>query len=114
MTRNAASTLAFATAVAAATVAAAIVSSNAYADDITVDDTAFTSARSRSDVRAELMRRPELLRAGESEWSMQLNQAPELKSALTREQASSTYQFSRNEGHALTADDSGWPISEPE
>lgn len=107
MTRNVASTLAFATAVAAAAVAAAIVSSSAYADDITVDNTPFASARSRPDVRAELMRQPELVRAGASEWSMQLNQVPQLKSTLTREQARSTYKFSRDEAHALTAEDSG-------
>ena len=107
MTRNVASALAFATAVAAAAVATVIMSSKAIADDITVDSTAFKSSRSRAEVQAELMRQGELARSGASEWAMQFNKAPELKSAYTGEQARSLYKASREEVRALTAEDSG-------
>lgn len=107
MTRNVASALAFATTVAAAVVAAAILSSNAFADDITVDNKPFVSNRSRADVQAELMRGAELGRTGASEWSMQHNELPQPKTAYTREQARSEYKNAREDVHALQAEDSG-------
>lgn len=109
MNRNLASALAMGTVIAAAAAAAAatIFSSNAFADDITIDNTAFVSARSRADVKAELMRQPELVRAGASEWAMQRNQPPVSRSSYTAEQARNEYKSARQYVNALNAEDSG-------
>lgn len=65
----------------AAAVAVALVSpGNAYAESTAEYTTTFVSTRSRADVQAELMGRPELLRTGASEWAMQNNEPIALKS----------------------------------
>jgi hypothetical protein len=108
MNRNLESALAVGISFAAAFVAvAAISSTNAHADDITIDKTPFVSSRSRAEVQAELMGQPQLVTAAASEWSMQFKQAPQLKSAYTSEQAKAEYKVSRQYVSALTGEDSG-------
>ena len=63
MTRNMLLAVASAAAVAAIAAAAAISSGKAFADDITIDNTAFVSSRSRAEVQAELTR------SGVNEWT---------------------------------------------
>lgn len=105
MNRILASTLAITSTAAAALCVAAIASGNAYADDITIDNTPFVSSRTRAEVQAEVMGQSELLRTASSEWSM--NQVPQPQSAYTRAQAKAEYIASRSEVNALTAEDSG-------
>jgi hypothetical protein len=107
MNRILASTLAITTTAAAVLAAAAIASGNAYADDITVDNTPFVSSRTRAEVQAEVMGQSEALSMASSEWATQLNQAPQPQSAYTRAQAKAEYIASRSEVNALTAEDSG-------
>ena len=107
MNRILASTLAITSTAAAALCVAAIASGNAYADDITVDNTPFVSSRTRAEVQAEVMGQSELLRTASGEWATQLTQAPQPQSAYTRAQAKAEYIASRSEVNALTAEDSG-------
>ena len=107
MNRNLASALAITTTAAAALAFAAIASGNAYADDITIDNTPFVSTKTRAEVRAELMGLPEAVRNANSEWSMQLNQTPQPNSGYTRAQAKAEYIAARREVNALNAEDSG-------
>jgi hypothetical protein len=106
MNRNIASALATATTIAAAALAAvAITAGNAYADDITIDNTPFVSTRTRAEVQAELPN-PGLMRAASSEWSMQQD-SPHAKSTFASEQAKAEYKVSRQYVSALTGEDSG-------
>ena len=108
MNRNLESALALSISFAAAFVAAAAISvTDAHADDITIDKTPFVSSKSRADVRAELMGQPQLVRAAANEWTTQHNEAPQLKSAYTSEQAKAEYKVSRQHVSALTGEDSG-------
>jgi hypothetical protein len=107
MNRKLASALTITATVAAVFAVAAIASGNAYADDITIDNTPFVSSKTRAEVRAEVIGRSELLRIASSEWSTQLNEAPQPKSAYTREQAKAEYIAARNEVNARNAEDSG-------
>lgn len=105
MNRHFASALA--TTTAAVACVAAIASSNAYAETPTIDNTPFVSTRSRAEVRAELMKQRELVSAAASEWTMQYNHVPQLKSAYTGEQAKAEYKAAREEVSAITSEDSG-------
>ena len=67
MNRNLASALAVGATAVVAVAIAALGSSNAYADDITVDSTPFTSIKTRADVAQEILRAPEVVRAGATE-----------------------------------------------
>jgi len=107
MNRNLASALSITTTAAAVFAAAAIASGNAYADDITIDNTPFVSSKTRAEVRAEVMGQSEFLRIASSEWSMQLHQASQPKSSYTREQAKADYIAARDEVNARNAEDSG-------
>ena len=107
MNRNLASSLALSTTAAAAIALAALASSNAYADDITIDNTPFVSSRTRAEVQAEVMGQSELLRMANSEWPMQSNQASLPQSDFTRAQAQAEYIAARREVNALNAEDSG-------
>jgi hypothetical protein len=107
MNRYLASTLTIATTAAAAVALAAIASGNAYADDITIDNTPFVSSRTRAEVQAEVMGQSEALRMASSEWSTQLNQAPQSRSEFTRAQATAEYLAARRQVNALNAEDSG-------
>ena len=102
MTRNTATSLAYVTIVAAAAVAAALVSTSAYAESPTIDSTPFVSSKTRAQVQAEL-KTPFI---GGDPWSMQYDVIGH-NSALTTEQVRGAYKMSRDEVHALTAEDSG-------
>jgi hypothetical protein len=104
--RNLASVLSLA-ATAAAAVAVAIASGSAYADDITVDPTPFVSTKSRAEVRAELLGQASAVRTSASEWSLQDNQVPLIKSSYTSQQAMAEYKVSRDLVRALNGEDSG-------
>jgi hypothetical protein len=106
MNRNLASTLTIVSTAAAAFALAAMASSNAYADDITVDNTPFVSTRTRAEVQAEVMGRAEQLRMANSEWSTQQHQ-PSEASVLTRAQVKAEYIASRREANAFNSEDSG-------
>jgi hypothetical protein len=99
MTLNIGSSLAFATTVAAA---AAILSSNAYADDITLENTPFVSSKTRAEVQAELKTPYQ----GGYPWSSQYKMHP-VNSTMTSEQVLQEYKMSRGEVSALTGEDSG-------
>jgi uncharacterized protein DUF4148 len=107
MTRNLASALTVASTAAAAFAFAAIASSNAYADDITVDNTPFVSTKTRAEVQAEVMGQAEQLRIANSEWFMQSNHASLPQSDFTRAQATAEYIAARHEVAALSSEDSG-------
>lgn len=106
MKRSLASALAIVTSISAALGGAAL-SGSARADDITLDDTPFKSTRSRAEVLGELISQPVRVSAGADEWALQGNGLHGLKSTYTSQQARSDYKFSREQVHALTAEDSG-------
>lgn len=101
MTRTAAS-IAYAAAVSAATVAVALVSAGAYAESPTIDTTPFVSTKTRAEVQAEL-KTPYI---GGNPWSTRYDMFAQ-RGALTKEQVRGAYKMSREEVHALTAEDSG-------
>ena len=102
MTRNIASSLAFATAVAAAAVAATILSRNAFADDITIDKTPFISSLTRAEVSTQL----KVPYVGGNPWAGKYDMF-QIGSTDTSEQVQSQYKMSRDEVGALTGEDSG-------
>jgi 4'-phosphopantetheinyl transferase EntD len=106
MNRNLASTLTIVSTAAAAFALAAMASGNAYADDITVDNTPFVSTTTRAEVQAEVMGRAEQLRMANSEWATQQHQLSE-PSSLSRAQVKAEYIASRREANALNSEDSG-------
>jgi hypothetical protein len=103
MNRKIASTLTVTTTAAAILAVAAIASGNAYADDITIDNTPFVSSKSRAEVQAELMQ----LGNSSSEWAMQLNEPARPNSAYTSAAAKAEYIASRDEVRAFNSEDSG-------
>jgi hypothetical protein len=103
MNRKLASTLTFAATTAALLAVAAIASVNAYADDITIDDTPFVSSRTRADVRAEAMG----LSSASSEWTMQAGSSFQPDRSYTNRAARDEYIAARREVNALNAEDSG-------
>jgi hypothetical protein len=107
MNRKLASTLAFASTTAAVLAFAAIASGNAYADDITIDNTPFVSSKSRAEVQAEVIGQSGLLSNASSEWSLQMNGPAQPNSAYTREAAQAEYIASRDEVNARNAEDGG-------
>ncbi len=95
---------------AVATLAAttiALTPAAALADDITIDTTKFVSSASREDVRGAVKAQPELVMQGATEWALQDNQAPRLKSNYSSAEARAAYIKERREVAALTAEDSG-------
>ena len=107
MNRKLASALTITIRAAAVLAFAAIASGNAYADDITIDNTPFVSSKTRAEVRAEVMGQSEALRTASSEWSMQFNQAAQPTSGYTTAQAKAEYIAARREVNARNAEDSG-------
>ncbi|MBI2769085.1 MAG: DUF4148 domain-containing protein [Burkholderiales bacterium] len=85
-------------------VAAAALSANAFADDITVDNTAFVGSKTRAEVQAEL---GQFKKAGTSPWSTQYNPLAKFQSQATRAQVTAEYVAVRNEVAALNSEDSG-------
>ena len=105
MNRNLASTLTITATAAAAFAMAAMASSNAYADDITVDNTPFVSSKTRAEVQAEVM--GQAMSIASSEWATQMNEPRQTMSDLTRAQVTAEYLAARREVSALNAEDSG-------
>lgn len=99
---NRKSTIAFLIAVAATTGSA--FAGTTLAGDISVDDTAFTSTRTRAEVQAELA---QFKQAGVNPWSTSYNPARDFRSEKTREQVIAEYQASRDSVAAITSEDSG-------
>lgn len=102
MNPHLASSLALVAAAAAASLVVA--SGNAYADDITIDNTPFISKASRADVRSEFKR------SGVSpltEWNTQQGERVQSDPSYTGSQARSDYIRSRGEVWSVTSEDSG-------
>jgi hypothetical protein len=74
------------------------------AGDISIDDTAFTSTRTRAEVQAELA---QFKQAGVNPWSTSYNPARDFRSEKTREEVTAEYQASRDSVAAITGEDSG-------
>lgn len=74
------------------------------AGDISIDDTAFTSTRTRAEVQAELA---QFKQAGVNPWSTSYNPLRDFRSEKTREQVTAEYQASRDSVAANTSEDSG-------
>jgi hypothetical protein len=102
MNPHLASSLTLVTAAAAA--ALVMASGNAYADDITIDNTPFISKASRAEVRSDFKR------SGTSpltEWNTQQSDPVQSNSSYTSSQARSDYVRSRGEVLSVTSEDSG-------
>jgi len=106
MNQRIASALAFGCSVAAATLAATAMSSNAWADDITIDTTPFVSQRSRAEVRAEVLADRAGLSSAGNEWVAQQS-APLPTSGMTRAQARADYVAAREEVMARNSEGGG-------
>lgn len=87
-----------------AAVAAAAAASPAFADDITIDPTPFTSTRSRAEVIGEMQ---QFRQAGANPWADEYNPLAEFRSDRTREQVTLEFQATRASVAALTGEDSG-------
>lgn len=107
MERNLAAILALAGTAAVSITLAAIAPGDAYADDISVDSTTFTSTRTRAEIRTELLSQPAMLKMNAGELAMQYNHVPPVMSVATREQVRAEYKASRDYVHGLLAEDSG-------
>lgn len=83
---------------------AAVTAGNAFADDITIDNTPFTSTKTRAEVQAELS---QFKKAGVNPWSIQYNQLAGFKSTKTAAQVRAEYVADRAEVAALNGEDSG-------
>ncbi|MGE0429562.1 MAG: DUF4148 domain-containing protein [Hydrogenophaga sp.] len=99
---NRKSTIAALIAIAATTGSA--FAGTSLAGDISIDDTPFTSTRTRAEVQAELA---EFKQAGVNPWSTSYNPARDFRSEKTREQVLAEYQASRDSVAAITSEDSG-------
>lgn len=107
MERNLASILALASTAAITVTLAAVAPGDAQADDITIDNTAFTSSRTRADIRAELLGQRTAWKMDAGELAMQQNYLPPIKSVSTREQVKAEYKASRESVRRLLGEDSG-------
>jgi hypothetical protein len=107
MNHRIASAITFSSTVAVATIAAAFLSTNAYADDPTIDTTVFVSTKSRAEVRAEVMSQRDQITAAGGEWAGQQNEQRPFQSAYTAEQVRSEYKAARNEVRMMNGEDSG-------
>jgi peptidase E len=99
---NRKSTIAALIAIAATTGSA--FAGTSLAGDISIDDTAFTSTRTRAEVQAELA---QFKAAGVNPWSTSYNPLRDFRSEKTREQVTAEYQASRDSVAASTSEDSG-------
>jgi vacuolar-type H+-ATPase catalytic subunit A/Vma1 len=85
-------------------IAAAAVAGNAFADDITLDNTPFVGSKTRAEVQAELA---QFKRAGTSPWSTQYNQLAKFQSTKSRAEVVAEFTAARDEVAALNSEDSG-------
>lgn len=83
---------------------AAATAGTAFADDITIDTTPFTSTKARAEVQAELS---QFKKAGVNPWSTQYNPLKSFQSTKTVAQVRAEYVADRAEVAALNAEDSG-------
>jgi hypothetical protein len=95
--------------IAAAAVAAALAmaSGKAFADDITIESRPFVGTLSRAEVHSDLLRNSKFAREHGTEWAMQLNQGPQVRSAYTSQQVRADYAASREQVRQLNGEDSG-------
>jgi hypothetical protein len=77
---------------------------NAFADDITVDATPFTSTASRKQVQAELQ---QFRQSGANPWALTFNPLAQFRGSLTRAQVTAGYLASRDAVAAFGSEDSG-------
>jgi hypothetical protein len=85
-------------------VSAAAFGVNAYADDITIDNTPFQGQRTQAEVQAELA---QYKAAGVNPWSTQYNPLKQFRSVRSRADVVAEFAASRAEVAALTGEDSG-------
>jgi hypothetical protein len=90
--------------IALALVATLAAAGNAFADDITIDNNAFVSTRSRAEVQAELA---QFKQSGVNPWANNYNQLRGFQSTKTRTQVAGEYVAARDQVAALTGEDSG-------
>lgn len=107
MEPNLASILALAGTAAVTVTLAAVAPGDALADDITFDNTPFSSSLTRAEVRAELLGQPAAFKMSASELALQRNHQPLARTASTREQVMAEYKASRQYVSRLLAEDSG-------
>ena len=107
MNHRIASAITFSSTVAVATIAAALLSSDAFADDITIDTTPLVGMKSRAEVRAEVMSNRDQLSAAGGQWKGQHNEQRPFQSIYTAEQVRSEYKAARNEVQMMNGKDSG-------
>jgi Domain of unknown function (DUF4148) len=84
--------------------AAALGAGQAFADDITIDTTPFTSTKSRAEVQAELS---QYKAAGVNPWSTSYNPLKSFQSTKSVADVRGEFLASRNEVAAMNAEDSG-------
>ena len=82
----------------------AIASGAARADDITVDNTPFQSARTRAEAQAELA---QYKKSGVNPWSTSYNQLAQLHSGKTRAEVQAEYIAERHQVAEMNGEDSG-------
>jgi hypothetical protein len=91
-------------AVAAFAAFAAFASAAARADDITIDNTPFQSARTRAEAQAEL---GQYKQAGVNPWSTYYNQLAGFHSTRTRAEVQAEYRAERDQVAIMNREDSG-------
>ena len=77
---------------------------NAFADDITVETTPFTSTASRAEVQAELA---QFKRSGANPWALNFSPLAQFHSSKTRAQVVAEFMSARDEVSAFNSEDSG-------
>ena len=77
---------------------------NAFADDITLETTPFTSVATRAQVQAELQ---QFRQAGVNPWAQAYNPLAQFRSSIVRSQATADYLASRDAVAAFGSEDSG-------
>jgi hypothetical protein len=83
---------------------AAFASAAARADDITIDNTPFQSARTRAEAQAEL---GQYKKAGVNPWSTYYNQLAGFHSTKTRAEVQAEYRAERDQVAIMNREDSG-------
>lgn len=104
-----AQSIAYGTTVAAAALAASFIAATAHAEGPIASgpDTPFVSSRTRAEVRAEVIRSGEAVRAAASEWDRNQHTFQPVAGGPTRAQIAAEYISARDEVHALNGEDSG-------
>ena len=82
----------------------AAVAGNAFADDITIDTTPFTSTKSRAEVLVDLT---QFQQAGNSPWARSYNPLTTFQSTATRAEVVAGYMADRDQVAAFGGEDSG-------